>query len=178
MKSKKILAAKILKTSPYKIKFAADALKDINKAITRSDIRGLIAIGKISSSMENQQSRGRARKIRRQKSKGRRRGKGSKKGSKHSVISKKGKWIRTIRAQRSFLKELHRKKLITPADYHLLYNRSKGGYFRSVRHIKLYLKELIQGGKEGGGKETRGIEKGITEKVKEKSKEERKGDQK
>ncbi len=149
MKSKKRLAAEILKTSPHKVRFAAEALEDIGKAITRSDIRGLIAVGRISRCAGSQQSRGRARMIRRQKSKGRRRGRGSKKGSRHSVISRKGKWIRLVRAQRRFLKELRQKRLITPSSYRRLYNKSKGGYFRSVRHIKLYLKEqqLIVGGK-------------------------------
>ena len=47
MKSKKRLAAEILKTSQTKIKFVREALEDIKKAITRSDIRGLIAIKQI-----------------------------------------------------------------------------------------------------------------------------------
>lgn len=47
MKGKKRLAANILKTSPKKVKFVQDALGEIKKAITRADIRGLIAIKKI-----------------------------------------------------------------------------------------------------------------------------------
>ena len=78
MKNKKSLAAKILKVSPKKIKFVADALEDIKKAITRSDIRGLIAIGKIFKSKKNEQSLARARKVKAQKKKGRQKGKGSK----------------------------------------------------------------------------------------------------
>ena len=48
MRNKKNLAAKILNVSPKKVVFATDALDDIQKAITRSDMRGLIAVGKIS----------------------------------------------------------------------------------------------------------------------------------
>ena len=106
MKSKKRLAADILGTSPKKVKFAADALEDIKKAITRSDLRGLIAIKKIVKSKKNEQSRSRARKIAAQKRKGRQKGKGSKKGSKHSIVSRKEKWMAKVRVQRVFLKDL------------------------------------------------------------------------
>ncbi|MFH1396517.1 MAG: 50S ribosomal protein L19e [archaeon] len=138
---KKKLAARILKTSPKKVRFAADALEDIKKAITRSDLRGLIAIKKIIKIMPNEQSKVRARKIKVQKSKGRRKSRGSKKGSKTSMLSKKAAWMLKVRAQRKFLKELKGKELINSANYKLLYNKSKGGYFRNIRHIKLYLDE-------------------------------------
>jgi len=141
MIQKKKLAARILKTSPKKVRFAADALEDIKKAITRSDLRGLIAVKKITKNKSNQQSLARARENKKQKSKGRRKGRGSKKGSKNSSLSKKSAWMLKIRAQRKFLKELREKKLITPSDYNALYNKSRGGYFRNKRHIKLYLDE-------------------------------------
>ena len=54
MNPKKILAGKLLKISPYKVVFDIEALDDIKKAITRSDMRGLIAIGKVSSKNVNQ----------------------------------------------------------------------------------------------------------------------------
>ena len=79
MKNKKQLAGKILKVSPKKIKFRADALEDIKKAITRSDLRGLIAVGKVTKDKKSSHSRSGARKISLQKKKGRRKGKGKKK---------------------------------------------------------------------------------------------------
>ena len=141
MKSKKRLAADILGTSPKKVKFAADALEDIKKAITRSDLRGLIAIKKIVKSKKNEQSRSRARKIVAQKRKGRQKGKGSKKGSKHSIVSRKEKWMAKVRVQRVFLKDLKDKELVSVKNYRSLYNKVKGGFFRNKRHIKLYLTE-------------------------------------
>ena len=147
MNNKKKLAAKILNVSPKKVVFSPEALDDIQKAITRSDMRGLIAVGKISKAKVNQHSRSGARKVAGQKSKGRQRGKGSRKGSKHSIVTRKEKWIALIRAQRELLKELHVKKLLSTVNYRMLYTKSKGGYFRNKRHIKLYLKEhhLIEG---------------------------------
>ena len=141
MRNKKKLAAKILNVSPKKVVFAVDALDDIQKAITRSDMRGLIAVGKISLAKVNQHSRGGARKITKQKSKGRQRGKGSRKGSKHSIVTRKENWMVRVRVQRELLKELRDKKLLSTSNYRMLYTKSKGGYFRNRRHIKLYLKE-------------------------------------
>ncbi len=148
MKNKKKLAAKILNVSPKKVVFSPDALDDIQKAITRSDMRGLIAVGKISTAKVNQHSRGGARKIAQQKSKGRQRGKGSRKGSKNSIVTRKEKWMVRVRAQRELLKELRDKSLLSTNNYRMLYTKSKGGYFRNKRHIKLYLKEhhLIESG--------------------------------
>lgn len=141
MNHKRKLAARILKTSPQKVKFPVASLEDIKKAITRSDLRGLIAVGKIIKSTPNEHSRARARKIAGQKRKGRRRGKGSHKGTKTSVVTGKEKWITRIRAQRSFLQELRGKNLLDSRQYQLLYSKCKGGYFRNKRHIKLYLTE-------------------------------------
>src|SRR3989344_1912313 len=121
MKQKKQLAAKILKVSPKKVRFADDALEEIQKAITRSDIRGLIAVGKIFTANLNQHSRAGARKIRVQKRKGRRSGKGSRKGSKHSVVTRKDKWVSRIRAQRNLLTELREKSLLSIKNYRKLY---------------------------------------------------------
>jgi len=146
MNPKKILAGKLLKVSPSKVVFVADALDEIQKAITRSDMRGLIAIGKVTQRKTNQQSRGRARKLAAQKRKGRRKGRGSRKGAKFASVSRKSLWMQKIRGQRKFLKELREKSLLSPTNYRNLYSKSKGGYFRNKRHIKLYLDEhkLIQ----------------------------------
>lgn len=141
MKSKKRLAADILKVSPKKIRFKAEALEDIGKAITRSDIRGLIATKKIIKLGKPQHSRTRVRQIAAQKRKGRRKGHGSRKGSKYSKITKKRKWIHRVRLQRNFLKQLREKKLVSPKNFRSVYAKIKGGFFRNKRHLKLYLAE-------------------------------------
>lgn len=135
------MAAKLLKTSYTKIKFSPEALDEIKKAITRSDMRGLIAVHKITESQTPFHSRAGARRNAAQKRKGRQRGKGSKEGSKFSTVNKKERWMARIRVQRSFLKELKEKALISIGNYRMLYAKTKGGYFRNKRHIKLYLTE-------------------------------------
>ena len=46
-----------------------------------------------------------------------------------------------VRNQREFIKELKEKELVEVGVYRNLYRKVKGGYFRSKRHIKLYLTE-------------------------------------
>ena len=64
-----------------------------------------------------------------------------KKVAKKRVVKKKAVWMTKIRVQRAFIKELREKGLITAKDYRTLYRKSKGGYFRNKRHIKLFLTE-------------------------------------
>ena len=47
--------------------------------------------------------------------------------------------MKKIRLQRKFLKELYNKEYLNPQIYRKLYNKAKGGFFRSKRHIKLYI---------------------------------------
>ena len=54
---------------------------------------------------------------------------------------KKRTWINKIRKQREFIKKLLDKELINKKLYRELYLKSKGNFFRSQRHIKLYLEE-------------------------------------
>lgn len=141
MINKKRLAAEILKTSLDKVKFDSEALDDIKKALTRSDIRGLIAVGKISKNLKNYHSRAGARANAAQKRKGRQRNRGSRKGKKYSTLDRKTQWIDRVRTQRKFLHELKDKKLINAQNFRMVYLKIKGGYFRNKRHIKLYLNE-------------------------------------
>ena len=86
-------------------------------------------------------SRARANKILKQKAKGQQKGLGSKKGKRTASNPKKDVWMKKIRVQRAFLKELKEKSLIETATYSNLYRKAKGGFFRSKKHIKLYIDE-------------------------------------
>ncbi len=149
LKLQKKLAAEILKVSESKIKFDAESLSQIKDAITRNDIRALIGKKIISKKDINEQSRSRARKNIIQKRKGRRKGKGSRKGTKNSRIPRKTEWIRKIRVQRDFLKVLKQNGIIDSKTYKSIYLKSKGGFFRSRRHVRMFMEEhgLIKDGK-------------------------------
>lgn len=137
----KRIASMILKCSPKRIKFISDRLEDIKEAITRADLRSLIKDKAIVGQQKKGVSRARANKIKQQKSKGQKKGHGKRKGKSTARAPKKEQWMAKIRTQRKFIKELKDKELVANDTYRNLYMKSKGGFFRSKRHIKLYLNE-------------------------------------
>jgi large subunit ribosomal protein L19e len=141
LKVQKRLAADILKCSIKKIKIDQSRLEDIKESITKKDIRTLIKEGAVQKRKTQESSRGRTRKIKIQKSKGKRKGSGSRKGSPFARLPKKSRWASKIRTQRKHIKELRDNGKINKNTYSDLYMKSKGGFFRSKRHINLYLEE-------------------------------------
>ncbi len=137
----KKLAAKILKISPKRVKVNPVRAEDLKEAITKTDVRGLIGDGAIVAQQKKGVSRARANKALKQKSKGRQKGMGSRKGKATTHAPKKETWMAKIRVQRKFLAELKEKKLIESKVYTSLYKKAKGGFFRSKKHIKLYIDE-------------------------------------
>jgi large subunit ribosomal protein L19e len=113
-----------------------DYIDQISSAVQKSDIREMIDEGTIRARPIKGTSRARARKLSTQKAKGRRRGHGSRKGSANSRDPKKGRWMRTIRAQRRVLKELRGDSTITPSQYRYHYRKAKGGSYRSIAHMR------------------------------------------
>tara|TARA_Y100000034_G_scaffold26979_1_gene32097 strand:- start:4062 stop:4514 length:453 start_codon:yes stop_codon:yes gene_type:complete len=146
IKSQKRLAAQIAKASKKRVKLDYTKLEEIKESITKSDIRNLIKDKVIVIKQKKGVSRVRAKKIQAQKRKGRRKGPGKKKSKINARISKKRRWINKIRAQRNFLKKLKETKNINNENYRILYLKSKGGFFRNIRHIKVYIQEhdLVQ----------------------------------
>jgi large subunit ribosomal protein L19e len=141
LKVQKRLAAQILSCSPDRVTFNEDRLEDIKQAITKRDLKLLIGDGAITKKAGNFTSRVRARKLALQKRKGRRKGEGTRKGKFTARFKPKQTWMKQIRVQREFIKLLLDKAIITRLAYRELYLKCKGGYFRSIRHIKLYLEE-------------------------------------
>lgn len=139
LRLQKRLAARLLDCSPKRVRFDPVQLNDIKEGITKSDVRLLVSDKLVTKRPEKGVSRARARKTREQKRKGMRRGHGSKKGTPNANKPMKERWMEKVRVQRIFLKLLKEKERISLPTYRLLYRKSKGGYFRSKRHIKLYI---------------------------------------
>jgi len=110
----------------------------IESVSSREDVRRLIHDGVIGKKPASTPSRGRKRIKLLKKRKGRRRGPGRRKGP---WVDEKELWIAKIRAQRKYLRMLRDKKLIDRATYRKLYMLAKGGTFRSIAHIRMYLEE-------------------------------------
>ncbi len=156
LRLQKRLAARLLGCGTKRVRFDPVQLNDIKDGITKSDMRLLLSDKLVTKRPEKGVSRARARKLRVQKRKGLRRGHGSKKGTANANYAQKERWMSRVRVQRSFLKELKEKGRITLEAYRALYRKVKGGYFRSKRHLKLYLDdqrlwtEPKEGLKDGG----------------------------
>jgi large subunit ribosomal protein L19e len=144
LQKRKRIAALLLKTSQKNVVFDNDELNSIKESITKADIRKLIGSGTITIKAKNGPSRVRARKNKLQKVKGRRTGQGSRKGRATARSEKKREWINRIRKQRSLLRTLKENKKIDNDVYRELYRKAKGGFFRNIRHLKMYLNDLIK----------------------------------
>jgi len=137
----KRIAAQILKCSPKRIVFDIDRLTDIKESITKSDLRGLIHDKAIIKQQAKGISKSRSGKNIRQKQKGKRRGTGSRKGTRNARDNQKRIWINQIRLLRGVLLNLREKGHLEHKIYRQLYEKAKGGFFRSKRHLKLYIEE-------------------------------------
>ncbi|MHC1624341.1 MAG: 50S ribosomal protein L19e [Candidatus Methanospirareceae archaeon] len=136
----KRIAAEVLKVGVGKVWIDPEATEDVAEAITREDVRGLIEEGVITVKQKKGVSRGRARVRANQKALGRRKGQGSRKGTKGARANKKKQWITKIRALRMRLKELRDDDYVDTTTYRKLYNKANGGEFRSVAHLNDYIK--------------------------------------
>jgi len=149
MRLQKRLAAEVLKCSPSRVRFDGEKLDEIKESITKADIKGLVNRGVISRAKFVGPSRVRARKIAVQKRKGRRKGQGSRKGKFNARADEKSIWMNKVRSQRATLKRIKDKDLITSKDYGMIYAKVKGGFFRSVQHMKMFMEDhgLFKDGK-------------------------------
>lgn len=141
LRNKRRIAADTLKVGRHRVWFDELRLDEIKDVITKANIRKLVKDRAIQARPEKSISRFRIRKRIVQKRKGRRQGQGSRKGSIGVRLPKKRAWVNNMRVQRNFLKTLKSKRMITPVSYREIYGKIKGGFFRSRRHLKLYLNE-------------------------------------
>lgn len=139
--SQKRLAADVIGCSMQNVWIDPSRLQEVKESITKADIRALVIARAIQKKPVQQHSRGHARLIHAQKIKGRQRSQGSRKGTTNARSSQKTEWINRVRTQRELLAYLKENKKITQEVYKNLYQKSKGGFFRSRRHIKIYIEE-------------------------------------
>lgn len=137
----KRLAAAIFKCSPQRVRFSTEHQKEISEAITRADVRTLISQGIITRLAVGGISNGRRKLVMKQLAKGRRRGAGSRKGRANARQAGGQDWTTRVRVQRDLLHRLRDREKISDENYKMLYGKIKGGFFRSERHMKLYMEE-------------------------------------
>lgn len=141
LKTPRRLVASILKIGEGRVWLDPEDVEAISAAVTRDDIRRLITSGAVQAKPVKGVSRYRARKLSLQRRKGRRRGHGKRSGKKGARLSKKRKWISTIRPIRRRLRELRDAGEIDSPRYRQLYLMAKGGAFKSKAHLEAFAKE-------------------------------------
>jgi large subunit ribosomal protein L19e len=142
--SQKRIVAAILKCGVHRVWFDPERLSDIENAISREDLRGLVVDGAIKARQKKGVSRGRAREKIAKRSYGHCRGPGRRKGAAGARHPGKRSWIQKIRAIRKALAALREAGTIDPHTYRILYRKAAGGQFRSVAHMKAQL-EILSG---------------------------------
>lgn len=132
LRSQRRLAAALLGGGLNRVWIDPQENDRVQSAITREEIKKLIAEGRISLLPKTGVSRGRVR-----ARSGRRKKAGSRKGG-----QKPGKqaWVLKIRAIRRHLRWLRDKRQLAPDSYKTLLAMAKGGAFRSGSHIDEYVK--------------------------------------
>jgi len=138
MKSAKRIVAKKLNVGISRIAVKPDSQKKVKETITGQDLDGLIK-ETIFVTKGKGQSKGRARILKEKKIKGRRKGQGTRKGKKNARMDLHALWIKRVRAQRKYILKLLKDEKIDKKRYRDLYNKIKGGFFRSKAHIDSYL---------------------------------------
>ncbi|MBS3159644.1 50S ribosomal protein L19e [Candidatus Woesearchaeota archaeon] len=141
LRSQKRIASDLMNVGSARIWFDPENLDKIKEAITKEDIRNLIKENIVIIKQLHGTARTRARKIRIQKRKKQRKGKGSRKGKANARLSNKKRWMNKIRLLRNTFKEYKIKDLINHETYKLMRKKAKGGFFRSKRHVNIFLND-------------------------------------
>jgi len=140
LKNQRRVASQLLKCGVNRVWIDPNRAEDASDAITRADVRTLIASGAVKSKQKKGISRARTNYIKAQKAKGRRRGHGSRRGTKGARKPSKEVWIQTIRPIRKKLKQLRESGKIDASTYRKYYLKAKGGVFKSRPHLESHLK--------------------------------------
>jgi len=139
LRAQRRLAADVLDVGENRVWFDPESQGEIAEAITRDDVRDLVDQGIIQAKDKKGNSKGRARERAKKRAYGHQTGPGSRKGTAGGRQNEKEQWRNQIRAQRRRLRELREEGELSPTEYRDLYNKARGGEFRSVRYLENYI---------------------------------------
>ncbi len=137
------LAAEILGVGESRIWISPnpDDEEEISQAVTKRDVLILYKKGLIKVEPVKGNSRARWRKRKEQRSKGRRRGYGKRKGPATARADPKEEWMNRIRKIRRYLKWLRDHEVIDRRTYRRYYRLAKGGVFKSLGDLRRHMIE-------------------------------------
>jgi large subunit ribosomal protein L19e len=128
----KRLAADILKVGKNRVRIKMEDYSKAMEALTREDVRGLIADGTV---YKERYVGPRSKPPRKNK------GTGKRKGKKYSRKSAKETWMEKLRAQRKYLEEMLENGEVSGENKRKVYLKIKGGSFRGKKALRTYLEE-------------------------------------
>jgi large subunit ribosomal protein L19e len=137
------LAASILRVGISRIYIDPDHAEDASEAITRDDVRTLINSGIIDVRPPSTPTRGRKRLKKIKKSRGKRKGHGSRKGGKGVRRDPERMWVRRVRKQRNYIRSLYLNGKIERRAYRSLYLKIKGGVFPTLASLKNFVGKQV-----------------------------------
>lgn len=144
LRSKKTIAAKLLKCGVHRVWFDPEDNEKISKALTNLDIQKLINEKIIVKKRKKGVSRARANIHLIQKKKGLQKGEGRRKGKKGARTGRKEAWIKQIRAVRKELLSLKQKNVLDKKEYRKMYRLGCGGVLKSRSYTRMYVKKFIK----------------------------------
>jgi large subunit ribosomal protein L19e len=124
-----------------KVWFDPAKIGTIMESLTRDDVRKLIADGTIKKTPLRSVSRFRAREKQKAKRVGRRRGHGSRKGTKNARNDSKSLWMARVRSQRGLLLSLVKGGKLQKEQARPIYMKIKGNSFKGKKNLLNYMVE-------------------------------------
>ncbi len=138
----KEIASKVLDVGKQSLKISTEKYnankEQVDKAITKQDVRDIIKLGVIYKAKDTGHSRGRARKQQEQKKLKRKKGPGKKKGT-PKARNKQNPHNLKIRGLKKRLRELKKEDKLKEKKYSKLYLMIKGNYFRGKKHLEQHI---------------------------------------
>ncbi len=135
----KRVAGEMLGRGMNSIRIKPTAMENVKKAITREDVKKYIADGSVYAIKQKHNLSLNSKELKIKRSKGRRRGIGKRKGTRHARSGRE--WEKKVRAQRSLLKELKKEKNLDGKTFGRFYKLIKGNAFADKASLLLHLRE-------------------------------------
>jgi large subunit ribosomal protein L19e len=139
IKFTKRAASLIMKRGESAIKIKKGSEADANNALTKEDVRKLISSGAVYAVKEKKNLSLNAKKLKKLREEGRRRGTGRRKGTRKARMGRK--WEKKVRAQRAVLREVKGMGLVDSKVYNAYYRHIKGNVYATKATLIAHMKE-------------------------------------
>ena len=137
----KRMASKMLKAGYSRVWMDPKSTEQIAEAVTREDVRKLMKRNVIQRKYAKSNSRSRFRAAKAQRDKGRRKGQGSRKGTRNAREPRKDRWVKNVRSMRKALRELRDSGKLPKNAYRKYYSQIKGGIFHNKSALLAHMNE-------------------------------------